>query len=612
MAAAKSNSDAMAYYLSDPAGLGGARSAREFCPLEPVIDVAIPPLIVERVSPDCGEGTGVITAYSGDQVTFTAPGDDEGAAVTLAANTAALVESADPAKSVRVYRDAIYSDADLEGVMSVGLVAGMNNAVGMRNITTAGATTYGGVWLVNQSTQPITGIAVTPGSGYTVVFETPVGGVVQEIADDTTAPSAVSFAGSASLSSLGPAEAVFLWWKRVVGATTVNAEASGSVSIAWDWGGVTYTDVLSGKYRIADSSLAVYELYIGEDTAPDFTASPAASSATLPFSHALTEEVTSNWAVRKRNTYGLRSFNTLTAAVVVGVGGADETPVLTDPTVVSLVSGPGGIARLWVRYNGANDATAADYFRLYITDDGSTPDPVTDTPADTAMRQNALARPELEQIIEIGPYAYGDVVKVIVRAYSSELEAESASETVHSLTIDTQNPVGAHRLGLTMGGYRGLTPSAQEGTVYYNDPTNTVGIRTATGEVVLFAPASEVLRAERGRLSWFRTPLWMKNTAHSAAGSASPVEVVSATEIYINVSGTRRCKIDLVNFRIEAATFVQQAAALSVPVIGPVHTTADATYIQVRDSVTGRWTPAIKVDSSGVVTIPSAIQQEVP
>ena len=608
MATVKTRSDALGIYLSDPEGLGGARSALEFSGLEALISQPLPPLVIERVSPACGEGRGVLLATGGSLVSFQAPGDDAGAAVEVALNTRVLLESDDPTKSVRVFRDGEYSDAAMEGAMYLDLVSGMGNAIGIADLTTAGATQYGCIWLVNQSATPISALTVTGGSGYSVALEWPNGGVVQTIANATTAPIGVTFAGDATVPVLWPGDSVAVWLRRVVGATTVNAEASGSITVDWNWSALAYSDVLAGRYRIADASLARYELYVGTNALPDFSA-PVATSATLPFSYALDPDALYFWCVRRRNAYDLDGLNVACIELVIGAGGADETPVLTDAEVVSFVAAAGGKARLRLRYNSSADATAADTWRLYITTDGSDPDPESDEAADTTMVQAGLARPSLEQLIDLGPYAYAAVVKIVARVYSSTLEAESTSVAVHSLTITTQSPVGAHLLGVALGDYQSAVAVVSEGVTYYNGPTNTVGLRVRSGELVFFSGATEVLRSERASLARSRLALALKNVTHSAAGAATPVEVVSADEIYLNVNGVRRCKIDLINGRIEAAAF-SQVAALDVPVIGPVHITSAATYLQVRDRYTGRWSPALMVSSDGRVTFTAPIYQE--
>ena len=109
----------------------------------------------------------------------------------------------------------------------------------------------------------------------------------------------------------------------------------------------------------------------------------------------------------------------------------------------------------------------------------------------------------------------------------------------------------------------------------------------------------------------FRVGLEFANVAHSAAGTASPIEVVDASTFYINVNGTRRAFVDLSVPRIEAASFDFSETAIALPVIGPTHSTETETYIQIFNGITGRWTPIVKVDSSGVFTVTQPVLQEV-
>lgn len=605
MATAMTKGDGLGFYLSDPSGLGGSRRDAEFWPWEPVIQSTIPPIIIERVSAGCGEGDARIVATGPDTVQFAAPGEDLGAAVTLAANSRAVLESETPTKTVRVYRDSGYSAADLGGEMRFYLVQGLNNAIALENATVAGGTRYGCFWIKNHGTVPVSGIVVTAGSNYAVGFEAPSGGLVQEIADSSTAPSAVSLGATANVGTLGPGQSVAVWLRRVLSSPSVSLGAVGQVTVAYTVDGVAYSEVLTGLYRVSDPSLAGYHLFVGEDGLPDFSGASTAFSATLPMVQALTPGARSYWCVREASEFGLSSQNTLCGMVNVGAGGEDDTEALTDPEVLSITSAPGGEVDVRLRYSGGMDATPADTWRLYVATGGTTPDPDVDTPTDTAMRVQGFGGPVAEAVISLGPYVYGATVKVIARVYSSELDAESDSTTVHSVTVSTQAPVGPHFASLGMGESRGLGQSLMAGSTAYGDAT----VRVSTGETIIEG-SGEVFRAELGILRLFRTGLAFKNQAQGAAGSTSPIEAVSADEIYLNVASVRRAKIDLSNGRIEATEFVMTETAIDLPIIGPVVATATAVYVMVRHSVTGRWTPALSVDEAGTMTVCLPVLQE--
>lgn len=685
MATALSKSDALGFYRTNPDGLGGLRSAIPFNPLEPVISSPIGPIIVEHVTPNCGEGEAKIRAASTTELQYQAPGDDYGTAVTVAANTSVLLESDTASKAVRVYRDSVYSAAPLGGTMTLDLVAGMNNLIGGTNADENGGDHYAAFALCNHSAADITSITIGPqelgtvattdsaqlgatGAGtvtttdsYTdwpatgwalietnapatreavyyssrtdtaltvpaagrgllgttaaagastdtvtpiaplrIAVETPSAGAVQTIADSTTAPTGVSWGFAATHSTLEPGDWVAVWMHRDVPAgATVTTEQQSGVTVDYT-SDTAYSHDLPGYFRIGDGALELYELHVGEDAQPAFTTATQ-TSATLPITQALSTSTTSYYAVRQRNQFGLESFNTLTEYTTTGAAGEDETPVLTAPTVTEFAAYAGGECDLVLRYQAVDDATPADTWRLYITTDGTTPDPSTDTPTDVQMTISGLALTNLTNRLTLGPYDYGTVVKVVPRVYSSTLDDESGNATVSTVTVDTQAPVSVHHMGLTTGGWKAAKPPALDKTTDYGD----VSIRTREGETEV----SGSITAFIGRIGEFFTALEFNNTAHSASGTATPIEAIDADTFYVNVNGTRRAKIDLSAGTIEAATFVMEETAIALPVIGPTHATSTETYIQMMDGQTGRWEPLLKVDSSGVMTITQSVRQ---
>ncbi len=143
MATARTKSDALGFYASDPAGLGGIRADFELCPMEHYVSNPMGPIVVQYITPKCGEGTATIRAASTSTLAYTAPGDTEGTAVSVPANTAVLLESGTAGKAVRVYRDSVYNADNLGGSMTLDLFRQYNNTIGGANITEAGGSTYG-------------------------------------------------------------------------------------------------------------------------------------------------------------------------------------------------------------------------------------------------------------------------------------------------------------------------------------------------------------------------------------------------------------------------------------------------------------------------------------
>lgn len=670
------------------------RGDLEFQPLPAMITNPIGPIVVQRVSPACGPGTGTIRAASTGTLAWTAPGDTEGTAVSIAANTSVLLESGTADRSVRVYRDSVYNADDLGGTMTLDLRRGINGVVAGPNVDEAGSQYYACFYICNHSPSNVTSIQIRPhgigttrtsntaqlpGSGAGTIttsgsladwplhgwckiittapavrevvyyssrtstsltvpaagrgllgtsaaagsatdsiapvaplrlwLESPVNGAVQTIPDHETAPIGASWSFSETVATLLPGEERAVWIHRDVPAgCTVEPEQVTGLSFLFTASAVAYSESTWAWFRIGDTALEGYELHVGSGIPPNFN-TPVATSATLPFDYALPPDETYYYATRYRNMFGLESFNVLLNHRVIDAGGIDITDTLTNPSDISMTSQPGGEVDITMTYRGSLDETSADYWRLYITTDGTAPDPGTDTPEDTSMSAGGFGLNDITQTITIGPYDYNTVVKVIARSYSSTLTEESSSTDIHTLTVTTQEPVQSGRMGVFTGNYRSHEFSPYEKTTYFNSPANTVGLEIRDGEVIAFG-SSEAFRGVYGNGLEFRTTFTFSSIAHSASGTASPIEVIDADTFYINVAGTRRAKVDLSLSRIEANTFNFSDTPIALPVIGPAHSTATATYIMVLNGITGRWTPIVKVDSSGVFTTTAEVLQE--
>jgi len=446
---------------------------------------------------------------------------------------------------------------------------------------------------------------ILPVAPIRLAIETPVNGAVQTIANHTTAPTGVTWGFTQSVATLTPGEERAVWIHRDVPVDcTVDPEHTTGLGITFTSEAVAYSNSTWGWFRIGDTALERYELHVGDGTAPTF-ATATTTSATMPFTSALAADSTYYYATRYRNKYGLESFNVLTERRDIDAGGVDVTSVLSNPTGITISSQPGGEVDITMTYRGSSDATPADYWRLYVTTDGSTPDPNTDTPADTAISAGGFGLNDATQTITLGPYDYGTVVKVIARVYSSTLLDESNSTTVTTETVDTQEPVQASRLGVTTGSYRSHAFSPYERTTTFG----AIDVEVRDGEVIVTG-SSEAFRCVYGNGLEFRTALTFSNVAHSATGTASPIESIDADTFYINVAGTRRAKVNLATGVIEAASFEFSDTPIALPVIGPTYTTTSATYLMVLSGTTGRWTPIVKLSSAGVFTTTAELLQE--
>lgn len=229
--------DALGIFLTggssnrDPAAsLGGAVSSTRLRGMGPILDDPVPALRIDNVFPASGEGDGTIAVDSDGKVVYTPPGGSAGTPVAIAAGESKIVAGAEDDKAIRVYRE---SGLDLDGTGTAGLVYPLEGALSHGNVSDAqriaGVTTYRAVMLVAQgSVFPVVDIRLwmPPVEGaqavYSLATEVPgSGGSIQTIADETTAPTALTWStptteGSALMvSSIAVGASLGLWIRRV-------------------------------------------------------------------------------------------------------------------------------------------------------------------------------------------------------------------------------------------------------------------------------------------------------------------------------------------------------------------------------------------------------------
>lgn len=148
---------------------------------------------------------------------------------------------------------------------------------------------------------------------------------------------------------------------------------------------VEYDQTWQEGFRIEDTTLAKYELYVGENALPDFDASgqPVATSATLPFSWTPSLPSSGNatfyCVVRYRNHYNLESFNIFATTLVYKVHVAALNPI-SPPIFLNIYDGATGLLRVVSKYLIAPDVPSpADTFQIYAKL-GSDPVPGVDIP----------------------------------------------------------------------------------------------------------------------------------------------------------------------------------------------------------------------------------------
>jgi len=219
---------------------------------------------------------------------------------------------------------------------------------------------------------------------------------------------------------------------------------------------IEYTQDVSGTYRVA--GVVSYELYVGSDAEPDFTGAADATSATLPFSHALAApgagETDYRATVIYENEYGLKSLNRYSRSFVIDDAGDQVTPDPTGPEDVSLRDGDELAVIVTATYRpDADGDNAADTWLVYATDTGADPVPGVDEPTEVAMRESTLT----EYLnYSLGPYAAGADVRVIVRVMRSADDVTDGNTDVvqHDVTTVPASPGHTGAFGAGQFEYR--------------------------------------------------------------------------------------------------------------------------------------------------------------
>jgi hypothetical protein len=238
----RTRADALAMYLSGAASaggtqtdpdlsLGGYRSSSRGGSLGVLLSRPIPNVRVDYAAPGNGTGDGLLAAAGDDSLAWTPPGEESGAAVTILNGEQRLLEgpTGSAAKFLLVTRT---SADDLAGACSVKLTQTFNDVFGQANadVSLANVPTYRCVVFKNASAV-IRSLTIWLGAladhRIRLAIEQPASqpdGAFQTIANETTAPTGLSFVGPTSagdptaivVATMRPNEQVGLWIERWV------------------------------------------------------------------------------------------------------------------------------------------------------------------------------------------------------------------------------------------------------------------------------------------------------------------------------------------------------------------------------------------------------------
>ncbi len=208
---------------------------------------------------------------------------------------------------------------------------------------------------------------------------------------------------------------------------------------------------IAARHRIANAAINLFELFIGIDAEPDLTGTPDETFAALPHTTAALVPGAGNrtffFVLRFRNQYNLSSQNILSWNFTMDNAGVEVVTPPTGPEVQAVEPASAGNVRVTADYlyqvDGVNQA---DTWAVFLTSDGSTPDPSVDVPIGTPPMVKVDGVAKLDT--EFGPFADGLTIKVVVTTRRGSIQ--STNTAVVQTIADTDGPpkpVGVIHIG---------------------------------------------------------------------------------------------------------------------------------------------------------------------
>lgn len=199
-------------------------------------------------------------------------------------------------------------------------------------------------------------------------------------------------------------------------------------------------------YRVANDDLDRYLLYLGIDSEPEFVGDPWESFTALPHTSGPIYSGTPSGAhsyhlvLRKQNAFGVISRNIESFIVNVPAGGGVDPIRPSGPDMVAMIS-DGAAPRISARYlYGRDGDNSATQWLIYLTNDGSEPDPDSDEPIVSSMVQaDGVADLDYTGDVLLG----GAIVKALVRTRrvdAGPVNVDSDNATILTIAISDTEP----------------------------------------------------------------------------------------------------------------------------------------------------------------------------
>jgi hypothetical protein len=280
-----------------------------------------------------------------------------------------------------------------------------------------------------------------PYYGAELALEVPVADQITAAADEETPPAAITFssafteATAVTHASLAAGDWVGIHIKRDTAAASLQTpQILGGLIVMFTSGGTEYTVPFTDIFKVANA--VEWQVWVSETSVVDFSLDPDATGTALPISVPLTPPGAGTkdywYAVRYRNRYGLTSLNQYTRKVTVDAGGGEVITVPSSPYDTTLADSLEGDIEVRTNYlKGDDDGFAANRWSIWASV-GVDPDPDVDTAVKTkGIPDINLIGDGLELVTDIGPYASGADVRVVVRVWrTSDLVTDGNTDVV--------------------------------------------------------------------------------------------------------------------------------------------------------------------------------------
>lgn len=614
------------YQGAQAASLGGYRSGVRVGGLGFARRSLVRGVRLEYVSGSNGVGVGSLVAQDEVSLSWAAPGGSAGPAVLLAeGQTRMLVDGTDSDRFVLVTRTSSLSLVGSESVHCyevVGNVLGGSNVSGSQSAS--GVSLYRSVygWLPARSSYTTAVVRVTPRAGsfggtWLAKDVLSVGAMRSYVDEETGVGGVYTSAGVAKVWELGAGEDRFGFvLKRVIGAgTSASAVERVVLDVEYELDGELFTDVLVGRFRIAEAGLSRYLVWVGAGESPDLGAAADYEGDTLPIETGAVAAGQTYYVIcRAQNEYGLVSQNDEPQAVEVSPAGQNVLRP-TRPRNVSVASIGGGAVSITGFYNGRDDESGrrADTWVIWLTSDGSWPEPDWQAPyvevpmGGWSFGEEVLSYSTEGGILEDAP------VRVLVRTRRSGTPpVDSLNE---GLTVGTVEWWDAARVDVPLAALDRREsleqgPSGLAETITYIDEGLGVYWQQLEGETRLWA--GDVLvwnlryRSDGGECALLTTfGLRLRAVSGVASGFDVPAEIgvwnAGSQEIHLNVNGSRVATVDVVAETITVEAWdgrESPSATLSASACWPKF---GHTCFQVWDVATDWHVTALGVTSDGVM-----------